>query len=224
MSRYYPTYTQYLGAQRCCDSRGPGPVGPVGPTGPASIGPLGNTGPTGESVTGPTGRSCRGPTGEPGPTGNTGPTGINIVGSAGCYGDYLYWDTSNNSWTVGSDNINIGCGAGETSQGTNAVAIGLNAGNNAQNSGAVAIGLNAGQGTTTGQGANAIAIGNNAGVASQTAGSICLNASGVALNPGAIGCFINPIRTGVLGSGLSPPLPPNSLYYDPVSFEILRTT
>jgi hypothetical protein len=59
----------------------------------------------------------------------------------------------------------------------------------------IAIGRNAGQGTTTAQGANAIAIGNNAGVASQIAGSICLNASGLALNPNQVGCFINPIRS-----------------------------
>jgi hypothetical protein len=73
MSRNYANYSQYLGAQRCCDSRGPGPVGPQGPTGPGSVGPIGNTGPTGQSVTGPTGRGCRGPTGDPGPPG--GPTG-----------------------------------------------------------------------------------------------------------------------------------------------------
>jgi hypothetical protein len=67
MSRYYGNYSQYLGAQRCCDSRGQGPQGEQGPTGPASIGSIGNTGPTGASVTGPTGRSCMGPTG---PTGS----------------------------------------------------------------------------------------------------------------------------------------------------------
>lgn len=76
MSRNYANYSQYLGAQRCCDSRGPGPVGPQGPTGPGSVGPIGNTGPAGNSVTGPTGRGCMGPTGPSGgPTGNTGPTG-----------------------------------------------------------------------------------------------------------------------------------------------------
>ena len=74
MSSYYRNYSQYLGAQRCCDSRGPGPVGPQGPTGPGSVGPIGNTGPTGSSVTGPTGRGCAGPTGPSGgPTGPTGP-------------------------------------------------------------------------------------------------------------------------------------------------------
>ena len=74
MSSYFRNYSQYLGAQRCCDSRGPGPVGPQGPTGPGSVGPIGNTGPTGSSVTGPTGRGCAGPTGPSGgPTGPTGP-------------------------------------------------------------------------------------------------------------------------------------------------------
>lgn len=78
MSSYYPNYSQYLGSQRCCDSRGPGPVGPQGPTGPASIGQRGVTGAVG--ATGPTGRGCAGPTGPAGgPTGAassvTGPTG-----------------------------------------------------------------------------------------------------------------------------------------------------
>jgi hypothetical protein len=42
MSRYYGNYSQYLGAQRCCNTQGP--VGLVGPTGPAAIGPIGPTG------------------------------------------------------------------------------------------------------------------------------------------------------------------------------------
>jgi hypothetical protein len=70
MSKYYGTYNQYLGAQRCCDLRGQGPVGPQGPTGPAAIGPIGNTGPAGMGMTGPTGRSCRGPEGPTGPAGS----------------------------------------------------------------------------------------------------------------------------------------------------------
>ena len=89
MSSYYRNYSQYLGAQRCCDSRGPGPVGPVGP--------IGNTGPTGSSVTGPTGRGCAGPTGPSGgPTGPTGPTGppVSFTGApAGLY-NLLMVDTS----------------------------------------------------------------------------------------------------------------------------------
>lgn len=56
MSRFYPTYQQYLGAQRCCDLRTQGPRGNDGPTGPAGIGE-------------------RGWTGETGYTGNTGPAG-----------------------------------------------------------------------------------------------------------------------------------------------------
>lgn len=70
MSRNYGAYSQYLGAQRCCDLRGQGPEGPAGPTGPAAIGPIGNTGPAGMGFTGPTGRSCRGPEGPTGPTGS----------------------------------------------------------------------------------------------------------------------------------------------------------
>ena len=78
MSRYYGTYNQYLGAQRCCDLRGQGPIGPQGPAGPSQIGPRGNTGPAGESYTGPTGRGCRGPTGPSGgPIGDTGAVSCN---------------------------------------------------------------------------------------------------------------------------------------------------
>jgi len=78
MSRNFSNYSQYLGAQRCCDFRGQGPVGPQGPAGPAAIGPMGNTG--SEGPTGATGRSCKGPTGPAGsPSGLTGPTGSNSV-------------------------------------------------------------------------------------------------------------------------------------------------
>ena len=79
MSNYYGTYSQYLGAQRCCNLNSQGSIGPVGPAGPASIGPMGNTGPSGTSFTGPTGRGCRGPTGYTGPIGPTGPVQINTT-------------------------------------------------------------------------------------------------------------------------------------------------
>lgn len=64
MSRFYGNYSQYLGAQRCCDIRVQGPQGPIGLPGPASIGPMGYTGSVG--ATGPTGKGCRGPTGPQG--------------------------------------------------------------------------------------------------------------------------------------------------------------
>ena len=93
MSRYYGNYSQYLGAQRCCDLRGQGPQGEQGPTGPASIGAVGNTGPTGPSVTGPTGRSCMGPTGPTGsfptPTSETGVTGV-----VSYYSGTYYYDST----------------------------------------------------------------------------------------------------------------------------------
>lgn len=81
MSRNYTNYSQYLGAQRCCNLNSQGPIGPVGPAGPASIGPKGDTGYPGEiGPTGPTGRSCRGPTGPAGPpSGLTGPVGPNSI-------------------------------------------------------------------------------------------------------------------------------------------------
>jgi hypothetical protein len=50
MSRYYANYPQYLGAQKCCNLKTPGPQGPTGPTGDGGIGERGWTG-----ATGPTG-------------------------------------------------------------------------------------------------------------------------------------------------------------------------
>jgi hypothetical protein len=41
MSSYSRSYSEYLGKNRCCDTRGAGPAGPVGPTGPAGVGPAG---------------------------------------------------------------------------------------------------------------------------------------------------------------------------------------
>ena len=78
MSRNYSNYSQYLGAQRCCNLQEQGPIGPQGPTGPASIGPKGDTGTTG--TTWPQGipgtSTGTGATGYTGPTGFTGPQGI----------------------------------------------------------------------------------------------------------------------------------------------------
>lgn len=75
------SYTNYLGARRCCENKLIGPQGPKGDQGNSGpIGPAGVTGSTGYTgARGPTG--CKGatgaigPTGATGPTGNTGPTG-----------------------------------------------------------------------------------------------------------------------------------------------------
>ena len=65
MSNFVRNYSEYLGQRRCCDLRGPGPVGPEGPVGPQ--GPRGEYGYTGaKGSTGPTGQGCRGPTGPAG--------------------------------------------------------------------------------------------------------------------------------------------------------------
>jgi len=70
MSKFTNSYSNYLGARRCCDLRGAGPQGPIGHQGaPGPRGPEGFTGYTGS--TGPTGRSCLGSTGPRGPTGKT---------------------------------------------------------------------------------------------------------------------------------------------------------
>lgn len=93
MSRSYVNYSQYLGAQRCCNLRQYIP-GPPGPTGPGIVGPRGPTGPEG----GPTGAS-----GIRGPTGNIGPTG-----PTGGYPSAIYGNFYNNATqTVNSGSINM---------------------------------------------------------------------------------------------------------------------
>ena len=108
MSRYYGTYSQYFGAQRCCNLKVQGPQGPQGPTGFSQIGPRGTTGQTGSSYTGPTGRGCRGPTGEPGnPSGLTGYTGeIGPTGVTGPTGN-PYWDPSGSTTIQYSGDVYI---------------------------------------------------------------------------------------------------------------------
>lgn len=94
MSKYYPNYSQYLGAQRCCDLKVQGPTGDVGPTGPAGVGQRGETGVTGS--TGPTGKGCRGPTGPPG-SGLTGFTGVwGGEGTVSNISGGVWYDISNN--------------------------------------------------------------------------------------------------------------------------------
>lgn len=82
MSKYYGDYSQYLGANRCCDLKTQGATGPAGPTGPAAIGPVGNTGPTGY-------------TGVTGATGATGPNVLPLSSSANNYHTVIY-DILNN--------------------------------------------------------------------------------------------------------------------------------
>jgi hypothetical protein len=67
------SYSNYLDARRCCNSKVGGADGKQGP--PGVIGPTGYTG--AEGMTGPSGgpTGVTGPTGDTGPTGNTGPTG-----------------------------------------------------------------------------------------------------------------------------------------------------
>jgi hypothetical protein len=114
--------------------------------------------------------------------GDFGPTGPTPDGD--CYGDYLYWDNTTNSWAVGSEKINLGCGAGQFNQGDKSVAIGYEAGFTGQTLNSVAIGNNAGhyrQGDTgtgnpgnTGNTGNAVAIGNSAGQFDQAANTVAI--------------------------------------------------
>jgi hypothetical protein len=114
--------------------------------------------------------------------------------------------------TQNQNSVAVGLNAGQTTQGQSAVAIGDFAGNSTQGASAVAIGFQAGQ---TGQGEHAIAIGHLAGATGQFAGSIVLNASGVALNAGETGFFVDPIRTTTGVSGFT-----GSLWYNPTTHEV----
>ena len=70
------SYTQYLGARRCCDLRVQGAQGPQGSQGAAAVGPVGYQGYTGaQGYQGATGRGCVGATGAQGPAGIPGPAG-----------------------------------------------------------------------------------------------------------------------------------------------------
>jgi hypothetical protein len=165
--------TGATGAQGLTGSIGPtGATGSQGTTG--SIGPTGATGSQGTTGSiGPTGA-----TGAQGATGNRGETGVPYGLTGSCNGDYIYW--SNNSWTVGSENIRLGCNAGATGQKQYAIAIGVNAG-------------------ASGQGTNSIAIGHNAGNLSENNNTIILNATGQPLNStgttGATGgLYVKPIQ------------------------------
>lgn len=128
----------------------------------------------------------RGATGSQGATGTIGVTGT-------CYGDYLYWNNNTLSWKVGSNNINIGCGAGEFNQASYGIALGYHAGQYKQETRSISIGYLAGQ---TNQGENAIAIGTLAGQNYQNPRSIILNATGSVLNSnGTDRTFVAPIRS-----------------------------
>jgi hypothetical protein len=90
MSKFTNSYSNYLGARRCCDLRGAGPPGAIGHQGePGPRGIQGFTGYTGP--TGPTGRSCLGSTGPKGEQGFTGPTGPKtfIIDHPLCISKYL---------------------------------------------------------------------------------------------------------------------------------------
>ena len=75
-----------------------------------------------------------------------------------CYGQYLIWDGT--TWIiVGDQNVRLGCESGKINQGNNSVAIGTSSGYVSQGSNAVAIGLLAGE---CNQDQGSVAIGQNA--------------------------------------------------------------
>jgi hypothetical protein len=87
------------------------------------------------------------------------------------YSDYLYWNTGTNDWTVGSEQVHLGRGAGLFNQGPYSVAIGYHAGRNSQSFQSVSIGREAG---ITNQAQLAVAVGNAAGQTSQGSNSVAI--------------------------------------------------
>jgi len=127
-----------------------------------------------------------------------------------------------------TNSIAIGSSSGYTSQAKDTVAIGNMAGNLTQQEGSVGMGYMAGKtnqglktvavGYTAGesnQGNYAIAIGSSAGKTSQATKSIILNATGIELNGGNSGLYIDPIRTNVK---------PNIMQYDTTTKELVYST
>jgi hypothetical protein len=85
-------------------------------------------------------------------------------------GDYIYWNSTTSSWSVGSTNVNIGSNAGVTSQ-TGSVSVGEGAGRFNQSASSVAVGVQAG---STGQGPCAVAIGPSSGAVNQGTSSVAI--------------------------------------------------
>jgi hypothetical protein len=106
-----------------------------------------------------------------------GGSGSGISVTASNFGEYLYYDPSENStnkWKVGGSNsINIGCNSGRfgTSNRNGSIAIGIQAGSLEQNGNAIAIGRNAGE---TSQKMETIAIDNFAGQSNQATKAIAI--------------------------------------------------
>jgi len=145
------SYSGYYSSKNCCVKTvcpSPCPIGPIGPIGP--VGPDGEMGPIG-------------------PTGPTGPVGFDLSGN--CFADYLYWDDNTNEWVVGSEQITLGCGAGQFNQGVKSIALGYTAGQNNQGIYSVSVGNSAGQ---ENQGDYSIAIGYNAGITFQNDNAISI--------------------------------------------------
>lgn len=155
------SYSGYYSSKNCCVKKPCSTPCPTGPAGP--IGPIG-------------------------PIGPAGPKGIDLSGN--CFGDYIYWDTSTNYWLIGSDNITLGCGAGEITQGQYSVAVGFSAGNDNQGQNAISIGRESGE---TSQNAQSISIGFKAGQNTQN-----INAISIGSNAGQNTQNINAIAIGPL--------------------------
>ena len=123
------------------------------------------------------------------------------------WGQYLYFDSIQSKWVIGTQNITLGLNAGLSNQGLGGVAIGTSAGSERQGIGAIAMGVASGHsdqqpnsiaiGSLAGfsdQGTGSIAIGYKAGYTGQAPQSIILNASLTELNASTGGFFVDPIR------------------------------
>jgi len=99
--------------------------------------------------------------------------------------------------TTANNTISIGAACG-TAQAIGSIALGTACGSTGQQQYSIAIGYNAG---FTSLQTDCIAIGRLAASASSVTNSITLNASGLSLNPGNSGLYINPIRTTSTDAG-----------------------
>jgi hypothetical protein len=125
-------------------------------------------------------------------------------------GGNLSGGTTKSTVKLFDNQIALGTGAGQSSQGSYSIAIGGQAGNSYQSNFSIAIGYNAG---IYNQGTNAIAIGTSAGGSGQHDNSIIISATGTDVpQTTTSGLFIAPVR--------SDSSPTNIVYYNTISKEM----
>jgi hypothetical protein len=92
------------------------------------------------------------------------PTGLS-------YGNYMFWNNDNKTWSIGGEKISLGSNSGQSSQGSNTIALGNQTGQNNQGNYSIATGFQSGQNN---QGSYSMAIGQQAGQHSQNEYSVSI--------------------------------------------------